>query len=215
MKIKVCGMRDRDNILELTGLKPDYLGMIFYPASARYAGQVEPSIVKGLPDDLIVTGVFVNENETTVLQMIKKYGLKAVQLHGNESADFCSSLRKTLIENNIKAQIIKAFGIDDDFQFDTLEAYSSVVDYFLFDTKTNAFGGSGQRFNWDVLHKYKLDRPYFLSGGIGLNDLSEIKLIKDERLYAVDINSRFETGPALKNMDQVGRAIEIIRENNN
>ena len=206
-------MRERNNILELAALNPDYMGMIFYPGSLRFAGHAEPCVVSDLAENIILTGVFVNESEAIILQTIKKYRLKAVQLHGNESADFCDSLKKALTHNNIAAQIIKAFGIDDSFQFDYLEAYSSVVDYFLFDTKTTAFGGSGRRFNWDVLQRYRLDKPYFLSGGIGLSDLDELKLIEDERLYGIDINSRFETSPALKDLDQVGRAIQIIRKN--
>jgi len=205
-------MREGSNIRELVKLKPDYMGLIFYPASSRYAGNADPNVLSDLPDDIILTGVFVNGSESEILQAITKYNLKAVQLHGNETPEFCSSLRETVIQNNIHVQIIKAFGIDDEFEFDILEGYLSVVDYFLFDTRTAAYGGSGKKFSWEILNRYRLDKPYFLSGGIGLSDLSELKLLADERLYALDINSRFEISPALKDIGEVGKAIDIIRK---
>jgi len=215
MKIKVCGMRERSNILELSGLKPDYMGLIFYPKSARFVDHIDADLLSSLADDIIITGVFVNEAEDSILQKVKQYNLKAIQLHGDETPQYCYSLRQALSASNINVQMIKAFGVDSHFQFDILGSYVAVVDYFLFDTKSSSYGGAGVKFDWEILKGYSLDKPYFLSGGISLKDISELTMIEDERLYAIDINSRFESAPAVKNMEQVRIAVQIIRNSGN
>ena len=211
MKIKVCGMREKENIQALSGLEPDYMGLIFYPFSKRFVDETDVSLVQLLSDKIKVTGVFVNEPHEAVLRRAKQYHLKAVQLHGEETPEYCQLLRGMLRIENTEIELIKAFGMDEGFDFSVLEEYSTSVDYFLFDTKTPAHGGSGLKFNWEILKNYHLNKPYFLSGGIGLDDLGSLKLLNDQRLYAIDLNSKFETSPGLKDMEQVGRAINILR----
>jgi phosphoribosylanthranilate isomerase len=199
MKIKVCGMRDISNIRSLVKLRPDYIGLIFYAGSKRFVNSVDIPLLMEVPEEIKLTGVFVNEGLEIVLEKINTYGLKAVQLHGDESPQYCRSLgdqAKTI-------EIIKAFGIDDSFDFLALEPYLHVVDFFLFDTKTAGHGGSGKTFNWEILKKYPYQKPYFLSGGIGPENIDEVLEIRDERLHALDLNSRFETEPGLKDISKL------------
>lgn len=211
MKIKVCGMREEANIRALAELKPDYMGLIFYAASKRFVEQANVGLLKDLSPDIKITGVFVDEDLAVVLQKVKHYGLKAIQLHGSETPEYCRSLKKAVKNEIAGVELIKAFGIDENFDFKILELYESEVDYLLFDTKTPAHGGSGLKFNWMVLDNYHLDKPYFLSGGISLENLNQLTTIKDHRLYAVDVNSKFETSPGVKNIEQISRAIGILR----
>ncbi|ATP57002.1 N-(5'-phosphoribosyl)anthranilate isomerase [Pedobacter ginsengisoli] len=197
-RLKVCGMKVPSNIEMVADLQPDYIGFIFYKGSKRYVADLSAQFVKDLPSNIKRTGVFVNEELRTVVERVLEYGLHAVQLHGDEPASYAREL-KALID----IEVIKAFGIDDQFDFDQLDAYSNSVDYFLFDTKTPDHGGSGRVFNWDLLKKYSLDKPYFLSGGIDLESIDEINRIKDERFYAVDVNSKFELEPGLKDIDKL------------
>lgn len=195
-KLKICGMRDPNNILAVAVLQPDYMGFLMYPGSKRFIGDLEPAIVTGLSGTIKTTGVFVDATLEDVLLAIEKYQLKAVQLHGNESPGYCTELRG-------KAEVIKAFGISETFDFSVLKAYENVVDYFLFDTQTPEHGGSGKAFNWKLLEGYQLQKPYFLSGGIGLENVPQLQEISDDRFYAIDVNSRFETAPAMKNIEML------------
>lgn len=190
-KLKICGMKIPANIAEVVALQPDYIGFIFYPGSKRFIGDLDPLLIKNIPAIIKATGVFVNEELETVKNAIVTYNLKAVQLHGQESAAYCESLKGY-------AEVIKAFGIDENFDFDTLDEYQAYTDYFLFDTQTPDHGGSGKTFSWQLLGNYKNGKPYFLSGGIGADQLAELETIKDERLYAIDVNSKFELSPGLK-----------------
>jgi phosphoribosylanthranilate isomerase len=199
LKLKVCGMRSPENITALAALKPDYMGFIFYDRSKRFVADMDPGVTTSLPDTIKATGVFVNESIERVIETINKYQLKAIQLHGNESAGYCERLKTELPY----IEVVKAFGINDDFTFKQLDEYQKHVDFFLFDTQTPEHGGSGQTFNWQVINQYKLDVPYFLSGGIGLEQVAEILKIVDPRLYAIDVNSRFETAPAEKDINQL------------
>ena len=187
------------------------MGLIFYPFSKRFVDQVDGALLEGLSSELKITGVFVNVSQDIILENVKQYHLKAVQLHGEESPDYCRSLHIMLSKVSPGIELIKAFGIDERFDFKTLKEYNEVVDYFLFDTKTPAHGGSGIKFNWTTLENYDLDKEYFLSGGIGLDDLKAINRLDDQRLYAVDLNSKFETSPGLKDIEQVRRATDILR----
>lgn len=199
MKIKVCGMRDVQNIRALVNLHPDYIGLIFYSGSKRFVNKMDTQALIEVPEDINLTGIFVNENLEIVLEKISSYKLKAIQLHGDESPEYCRSLG-----DQVKTiEIIKAFGIDDNFDFSALEPYLRVVDFFLFDTKTSGHGGSGKAFNWDILNKYPYQKPYFLSGGIGVENLDEVLAISDERLHALDLNSRFEVEPGLKDISKL------------
>lgn len=190
-KLKICGMKLPANIAEVVALQPDYTGFIFYPGSKRFIGELDPSLIKNIPATIKTTGVFVNEELETVKNAILTYNLKAVQLHGQESTAYCEALKGY-------AEVIKAFGIDENFDFNTLDEYEAYTDYFLFDTQTPDHGGSGKTFSWQLLENYKNAKPYFLSGGIGADQLAELGMIKDERLYAIDVNSKFELSPGLK-----------------
>ncbi|TZF84496.1 phosphoribosylanthranilate isomerase [Pedobacter sp. BS3] len=206
LKIKVCGMRNPDNILSVAALQPDYMGFIFYPQSKRYADNLDPKTLAQLPETVRKTGVFVNASFNEIVEKVRDLGLHAVQLHGNEDAPFCGRVKVSGIT------VIKAFGIDTDFDFDRLKDYAGNVDYFLFDTKTTLYGGSGQAFNWDLLHNYTLDKPYFLSGGLDEALLESVYTLNDERLHAIDLNSRFETEPGLKDADRLKAVFERVRK---
>jgi phosphoribosylanthranilate isomerase len=195
-KLKICGMKVPANITEAVALQPDYLGFIFYPASKRFIEDLDPAIVKTIPAGIQTTGVFVNEELDKVKAAVKLYQLKAVQLHGQEGPEYCKQLQEETV-------VIKAFGINADFDFSTLTPYEKVIDYFLFDTQTPEHGGSGKTFSWQLLERYTLQKPYFLSGGIGLESAAALKEIKDKRLYAIDVNSRFEISAGLKDITQL------------
>ncbi len=199
LKLKVCGMKFAANIAAVAGLQPDYLGFIFYDKSPRYISDVSAELIKYVPSEIKTVGVFVDEDLEIVKKKINLYQLKAVQLHGSETPEYCAELKATF--NNL--EVIKAFGVDEDFDFSTLDAYQNVVDFFLFDTKTKAHGGSGKTFDWKILESYTIDKPYFLSGGIDLGHVDALVGINDERLYGLDINSRFETEPGVKDVERI------------
>ncbi|RZL50947.1 MAG: phosphoribosylanthranilate isomerase [Pedobacter sp.] len=197
IKLKICGMKQAANIAAVAELQPDYLGFIFYQKSPRFISEVSAELIKYVPPTIKTTGVFVDEDVQIVKQYIIKYNLKAIQLHGKESAIYCQELKSTGVE------VIKAFGVDENFDFSKLDEYLNEVDYFLFDTQTPAHGGSGKVFDWKLLENYSLDKPYFLSGGIDLMHTDTIKKINDSRLYAVDVNSKFELEPGLKDVEKL------------
>lgn len=198
VKLKICGMKVPENIVDVIALEPDYMGFIFFPGSKRFVADLNPDLIKHVPEAIKTTGVFVDEQLEVLKEKIVTYGLKAVQLHGRESVAYCAALKGSGVE------VIKAFGIDESFDFDQLDDYYDVTDYFLFDTQTAEHGGSGKAFNWRLLEKYQLLKPFFLSGGIGLDNAQELFRVNDERLYAVDVNSRFELEPGLKDIDKLG-----------
>ncbi|MAB48082.1 MAG: N-(5'-phosphoribosyl)anthranilate isomerase [Flavobacteriaceae bacterium] len=206
MKLKICGMKY--NTSEVAALQPEYLGFIFYDKSPRNFEGVIPD----LPKTIKKVGVFVDEAIDKILQKIEKYDLDTVQLHGNESPDYCKELRKYCyaeLDSASQYEIIKAFSIKDEFDFSQLQPYEDVVDYFLFDTKGKLPGGNGYTFNWDVLKEYPSTKPYFLSGGIGLEEIDNVLsfLQKQESKYcfAIDINSKFEIKPGLKTVEKLER----------
>ena len=188
-------MRDAQNITEVSALKPDYLGFIFYPKSPRYVGQDwDPNIIAQIPDGITCVGVFVNENIGFIMSTCHKYNIKTVQLHGKETPRFCSQLQRK------GYTVFKAFQVDDDTTLDDLLPYQDHCDYFLYDTKSNALGGSGQKFNWAKLNELNVAGPFLLSGGITNADVNEIKSLNLPKLKGVDINSKFELKPALKDI---------------
>ena len=199
VRLKVCGMKYPDNVKALLALQPDYMGFIFYEQSKRFVGDLNPEITHSLPQGTKPTGVFVNEKLENVISIVQKYQLKAVQLHGAESPEYCARLKSMLPE----IELIKAFGVNETFDFEILAHYEKHIDYFLFDTQTEDHGGSGKTFNWQLLENYRLHKPYFLSGGIGLEQAGKIAEIMDPRLYAIDLNSRFESSAAEKNIEQL------------
>ena len=222
MKLKVCGMKYVENIQQVAELNPDYLGFIFYEKSKRNFEGIIPEISNSIKK----VGVFVNEFSEIVISLVEEYRLDALQLHGDESVDYIEELKEKLAERrtlfidenkNIKKkknqhyiskspiEIIKVFGVKDEFNFDLLKPYLDVVDYFLFDTKGKERGGNGTQFDWTLLESYPFDKPFFLSGGIGLNDVKKVKEIvhSDLPIYALDVNSKFESEPGLKNIEQL------------
>jgi phosphoribosylanthranilate isomerase len=207
MKIKVCGLREAGNIEVVAALKPDYMGFIWYAQSPRYVYRLPEAILRSLPANIVKTAVFVNEHIDIVRALIHQFDFNAVQLHGQESPEYCAELKQ-------EVQVLKAFGLDEYFDFEQLKAYVGKVDYFLFDTKTEKHGGSGKIFNWDVLNEYTLDVPFFLSGGLSLDNLAEIKNIKHPALYGVDLNSRFETAPGMKDIKKLEQAFDMLNNTN-
>ena len=206
MKLKICGMKYPDNILEVGSLLPDYMGFIFWQKSARYFDGEMPE----LPKSIQKTGVFVNESIAVIEEKVTKYNLQAVQLHGQESVEFCSELKAKF---GTSIEIIKVFSADENFDFSVLKPYESVCDYFLFDTKGKLPGGNGTTFDWKILEKYPSTKPFFLSGGIGIEELDNLKEISKTNLplYAIDINSKFEIEPGLKKIERLkDLKIEII-----
>ncbi|MDP3945357.1 MAG: phosphoribosylanthranilate isomerase [Lutibacter sp.] len=194
MQIKVCGMRDKENISGLMTLKPDYIGFIFYDKSKRFVADF-PQIE--IPSSVKKVGVFVNETIDEIIEIVKKHKLDFVQLHGDETSDYCEKLAL----QNIK--IIKAFSVDENFDFSAIKSFEKHVALFLFDTKGKNYGGNGIKFNWDLLQNYKGKTPFLLSGGITKNDAEEIKKMKHPAFLGIDINSGFEIEPGLKNIKEI------------
>ena len=199
MKIKVCGMRESANISEVLALHPDFMGFIFSSKSPRYVGEdLDEDLLLSFPKTTKKVGVFVNSNLDSILRNVKKYKLDAVQLHGDESPAECLSLQ------NKGVSVIKVFSVGSSFDFNRLNNYKPVCDYFLFDTKGENPGGNGVAFDWQILEKYDHEKPYFLSGGIGLEDLEKIQNLPASILpYALDLNSRFEMAPGLKDVEKL------------
>lgn len=204
MIIKVCGMKFPDNVQAVAALKPDYLGFIFYPHSPRFVGYAPNEELTMLRLSPKKVGVFVDKDFSTIKNIIQTYQLDAVQLHGSEPAATCEVLRKDV-------EVIKAFGVDENFDFGLLDAYQGKVDYFLFDTKTTAHGGSGKTFNWQVLSKYRLDTPFFISGGLGMENLPEALRFNHPQFYGLDLNSKFETSAGVKDIQKLTEAFALIR----
>lgn len=206
IRVKVCGMYDPLNVKGIAEAKPDFMGFIFFPGSPRYVGErPEMALFHNVPDAIKKVGVFFNEDNHKILELSIRTGLDMVQLHGNESPVSCLQLKSSGLI------IIKAFNIEKDFSFESLKQFMPVCDYFLFDTKSKKPGGSGRKFNWKKLDEYFLDKPFFLSGGIGPEDPSEIKSIKNRGFFAIDVNSRFETGPGIKDVALVKAFIKEIK----
>ena len=203
-------MKYVENIQQVAELQPDYLGFIFYEKSKRNFDGIIPE----LPKSIKKTGVFVNASLDEVLEKIKTYNLQAVQFHGDESEQFCKDL-KSHQENLKQVEVIKVFGIKDKFDFNILNPYEEVVDYFLFDTKGKERGGNGITFNWKVLEKYPFSKPFFLSGGIGLAQIEEINKIRktDLPIYGLDVNSKFEIEAGLKSVENIKKFKEIVITN--
>ncbi len=212
MKLKVCGQRD--NIGEVAALQPDYLGFIFWEPSSRFFEGDMPQLSQKVKK----VGVFVDEKLNELTRLVDKFNLDMIQLHGKESPEYCMEFKNTEVFSLNKPnpelkwkgtdiEIIKVFSIKDDFDFSELEPYEEVCDYYLFDTKGKLPGGNGYRFDWRILKKYPSTKPYFLSGGIGLENIEDIKAFlqteASKYCHVLDINSKFETEPGLKNIEKI------------
>jgi phosphoribosylanthranilate isomerase len=206
LKIKVCGMKDPFNVKEIGEARPDFMGFIFYPPSPRYVGdKPDMSLFLNVPAGIEKVGVFVDSDRELVVDIAESANIEIVQLHGDESPDYCGYLK------SLGLKVIKTFNVKDIIDFKIIESYSQVCDYFLFDTETGMRGGSGRKFSWDKLSGYIIDKPFFLSGGIGPEDNWIIKVFKTKGLFGVDVNSRFETAPGMKDVNLVKSFINEIR----
>ena len=208
MKLKICGMKL--NTTEVAQLRPDYLGFIFWEPSSRFFEGEIPE----LPHTINKVGVFVDAELDYIINTVQKYQLQGLQLHGHETPDYCTKIAAELKKLNHKVDIIKVFSIKEEFDFDVLTPYENVCDYYLFDTKGKLPGGNGYTFNWSVLKNYPSTKPFFLSGGIGLNNLNKInefmKTPESKYCYAIDVNSSFEIEPGLKNIEELQKFKEAL-----
>ena len=198
MNIKVCGITQLKQLQQLEGLNIDFAGLIFYKDSPRYmVDKIDKAALKNSDFDLKKTGVFVNPEMIDVLDAIDEYGLDVVQLHGNESAEMCDDL-------TAEVEVIKAFRVDNKTNIDEMIApYDAVCDYYLFDTAGKEPGGNGKKFDWTILTRAKIEKPFFISGGISVDDIPAIKKFKHPDFFGVDLNSRFEKEPGVKDMGLV------------
>jgi len=208
MKLKVCGLKNPKNIEQISKLDVDFMGFIFFEQSKRFVGKsLNRSMLNEISKHIKKVAVFVNERSEDVLWTLKdyEYSFDYIQCHGDETPDYCKDLR------NLGFGIIKAFQIDEEFNFDQLEAYKDAVDYYLFDTSSKHYGGSGQKFNWSLLKKYKGNKPFFLSGGIKPEDVSQVQNVAHPQLFAIDMNSGFEDEPGLKNSNLIETFSEELK----
>jgi phosphoribosylanthranilate isomerase len=201
LKIKVCGLKNAENLKQIDALGVDYVGMIFYSKSPRFM-QENPDLLK----DVIATkvGVFVNASLEEIQEKQKVYGIKVAQLHGAESPEFCAQVKA------LGLQVWKAFGVDNSFDFTILNQYSS-VNLFLFDTKTPMHGGSGIKFNWELLKRLPQNKHFMLSGGIDLSDAASIRQLDLKAMLGVDINSKFEIEAGVKDVKKVAEFIQQLK----
>lgn len=205
-KIKICGLRDPENIRGVLALQPDYIGFICYPASKRFVGSSLDAGWVAQLEGTNKTGVFVDADEQQVMTHVKRYGFHTIQLHGNEDAAYCTRLHATGIT------VIKAFGIDEQFDWARLGEYEDAVAYYLFDTRSQQHGGTGIRFDWRLLAGYTSEKPFFLSGGLDAENIHEALKIGDSRLYALDLNSKFETAPGIKDIELLKQTLQTIND---
>ncbi len=197
--IKVCGMRDAENIREVEALGIDMMGFIFWPKSSRYVSE-RPAY---LPTACKRVGVFVDKHIEQVQRIADDYALDVIQLHGNESPEYVQRLQGR--------SLIKAFNIASPEDIGQTKAYEGIVDYFLFDTKGKSVGGNGEKFDWSLLSAYDGGTPFLLSGGIGPHDAEFVTAFCHPRCMGIDLNSRFEISPALKDVNKLKGFIKQIR----
>jgi len=229
MKVKICGMREKDNVMEVARLQPDLMGFIFYKKSKRYVfekqsasrppadsisaslrlpagptvGRSVTAFLEGKKIEKVA--VFVNEKVAEVIRICKEYDFNYAQLHGDEPVDECASVKAEGIK------VIKAFPVANHVDFEKLKAYEKHVDLFLFDTKTKQYGGSGKQFDWNLLVSYPLETSYLLSGGIGIEDIQKIKDLSLPKCIGIDANSQLEMSPGLKHVEATRSLINEIR----
>ena len=196
-------MKFTENRQEVEKLDVDFMGYIFYPPSKRFVGEnPEPGLFNS---EKAKVGVFVDKNAFEILALSKNPGFDWVQLHGKENPKTCQLLKKQGLK------IIKAFSVDENFNFADTEQYAKVTNFFLFDTKTEKHGGSGNKFDWKILDKYEGHTPFFLSGGIGPDDIERIWKVNHPKLTGVDLNSGFEDKPGMKNIEKLKNFITEIK----
>ena len=205
--LKVCGMRDEENIRAVAALKPDYMGFIFYDKSPRYVGS-NFTLPGGFPKEVRRVGVFVNAPAEEMLRQVERCELDYLQLHGDETVEQVADLRKSGVG------IFKVFSVDSAFDFAALAPYAAHVDYFLFDTKGQYYGGNAKRFDWSLLNRYNQSVPFLLSGGLTVENAMEVRNLRGMNLHALDINSGVETAPGIKDLSRVKQVKELIQKRN-
>ena len=207
MKLKVCGMRDPDNVRELySQINPDWMGLIFYPPSPRYVDDIYSDALKDIHVKKV--GVFVDMDWQGIKDKVSTFGLSALQLHGEESVE-----QVKRIKEKIGLPIIKAISVNEKVIWEDLKPYLPFVDYFLFDTFTQLYGGSGKTFNWELLMEYPYDKPFLLSGGLSFDHAELIKNFQQKipQMAGIDINSKFEIEPGLKDIEMIHLLKKIIK----
>lgn len=209
MKIKVCGLRDVDNMRQVAALGVDYVGMILWQKSPRHVREEDLAMLStlSLPEGTRRVGVFVDEEAATIVGYTNRLKLDVVQLHGKESVESIACLRNLLPTG---VQIWKAVSIKDAGDMAVSDRYAGMVDAFVFDTKCQCVGGSGVQFDWSVLQDYHADVPFLLSGGIAPEDADRVKAFSHPRCMGIDINSRFETSPGMKDITRIKAFIERL-----
>lgn len=223
MLIKVCGMRDPENVTQVSQLDIDLMGFIFYPKSSRYVQQVpmHAGIIPDRADRNIISekrckyvGVFVDDMPQNIVTRVYNYHLDYVQLHGDESPVMIDNLKRTLIPDIVPdIKIIKALSIREADDVKRWRQYDGHVDMFLFDTQCKTYGGSGEQFDWSILDSYDGKIPFLLSGGIGPDDAERIKAFHHPQCVGIDLNSRFEISPALKDVEKLRDFIKNLNNN--
>ncbi|NLF25673.1 MAG: phosphoribosylanthranilate isomerase [Deltaproteobacteria bacterium] len=211
LKIKVCGLRDPQNIDDISRLQPDFVGFIFYEASPRFVGlRLNTAQLRNFDARVKKVGVFVNQSIEYIIDKKDVYFLDVVQLHGDEGPEFCRDLSREVPD----LPVIKAFGVGPGFDLSELSAYESYCSWFLFDTQSAGFGGSGEAFDWDILKSYQGNNPFFVSGGMGRENIREVLgcLRGCEKFYGVDFNSKVEVRPGLKSISLVQEVMAEVRK---
>lgn len=196
-------MKDPINISGLVRLRPDFMGFIFYPKSPRYVGEIDEDVLLRIPISVKKVGVFVNEPTASIVEKANRYGLHYIQLHGDETLEDAKFLK----EKGLK--VIKVFRLMDSIPI-SARKYQGVADYFLFDTASPNYGGSGRHFDWNILKTYNLETPFMLSGGLQLSDIEKIKALELEKMMGIDVNSRFEMEPGMKDLEMVKLLKELL-----
>ncbi len=206
MILKVCGLRDPDNIEQVLNLRPDWIGLIFYPKSSRFVGGKLPAFVAREWTGVRKAGVFVNESTSEILATAEQYGLDGIQLHGQESPGQCAELRAAGFT------VIKAFSVGEEGPGQDWQRYEGQADFFLFDTKGRQPGGNGVSFDWKQLADYQGTTPYFLSGGLGPEHAGSLSSLALPGLAGFDLNSKFETRPGLKDPEKLRAFFQHLRQ---
>ncbi len=207
MKIKVCGMVEASNIRDLIQLDINYVGFIFYPKSKRYLpNSLSKEMFNTIPSNVKKVGVFVNQSLEFICEKNETIQFDLIQLHGDESVAYCENLKY-----KVPAQLIKAIQITHNFDFNSIAPYLQIVDYFLFDTASKNYGGTGISFDWQILRNYEFDKPFILSGGINQEDSKKLKALNHPQFHAIDLNSKFEIAPGIKDVPKIERFITKIK----
>jgi phosphoribosylanthranilate isomerase len=207
MQFKVCGITNIEQAEAITSQGAQFIGFIFYPSSKRYAlSNLSLEDIAGFkPTNAKKVGVFVNETIENVLDTARKAGLDMIQLHGDEDASYCATIQKAI-------PVIKVFRVSKNIPDFAL--FENVASYYLFDTDSAMYGGTGQHFNWEIIKKTRFNKPFFLSGGIGINDVQGIQVLQaataGKDLAALDLNSKFETSPGIKNIELIKTFIDAF-----